>query len=89
MTKNIEEPNEQYNNGTERGETKTLGPFEFETPDRPCRVGDCDEKADGVVDTKSGNSINACIYCAPQFLQHDGNEWTPLAGGRPLQADTE
>jgi hypothetical protein len=35
---------------TERGKTVSLGPFEFGTPDRPCRVVDCGEKADGVVD---------------------------------------
>jgi len=73
---------------TERGETVNLGPFQFRTPDRPCRVGDCDEKADGVVDMENG-SVNACIHCAPQFLQHEGNEWTPLAGGRSLHTATE
>jgi hypothetical protein len=70
----------------ERGEKLTLGPFQFRTPDRPCRIADCEERADGVVDMENG-TINACIYCAPQFLQHEGNEWTPLAGGRSLQTD--
>ena len=74
--------------GTERGDEMNLGPFQFKVPDRPCRVGDCDEKADGVVDMRNG-SVNACIHCAPQFLQHEGNEWTPLAGGRTLQPGTD
>ena len=69
---------------TERGEKLTPGPFQFRTPDRPCRIADCEERADGVVDMENA-TINACIYCAPQFLQHERNEWRPLAGGRALQ----
>lgn len=73
---------------TERGETVSLGPFEFRTPDRPCRVVDCGEKADGVVDLEH-SSIDVCINCAPQFLENDGGEWTPLAGGRSLHAQRD
>lgn len=72
--------------GSDRGESRSIGPFEFRTPDRDCQVVDCENKADGVVDMENG-SINTCTDCAPQYLQHNDNEWTPLAGGRSLETD--
>lgn len=68
-----------------RGDQIRFGPFEFRVPDSDCQVVDCDKKADGVVRYGGGDkSVTCCVDCAPGFLEVKGAEWTPLAGGRPL-----
>lgn len=81
---NQTESSDTYEGDTERGMEVSLGPFEFRTPDGPCQMVACTEKADGVVGMENG-SLNVCIYHAPQLLKHEQNEWTPLAGGRLLE----
>lgn len=68
-----------------RGEEIEFGPFTVQVPDRSCDLTDCDDHADGVVTFEGSDTrISCCIDCAPQFLEGQRSEWTPLAGGRSL-----
>lgn len=72
--------------GTHRGDKVNLGPFEFRVPDRECQIVDCEENADGVIELNSDETLSCCIDHAPQFLDREQSEWTPLAGGRSLES---
>lgn len=85
-----DESTETVSHDTERGDMVRFGPFEFRIPDRDCQITDCGQNADGVVDFDGEDrTISCCISCAPQFLDVDGSEWTPLAGGRSLPTGVE